>query len=1753
MRHPFLTPAMAALLACSGSALLAQELPVAAAADPAPAPTIAYQGRLLEGVTPANGARPFVFSILDSAGAEQWSSGQLTLTVTDGLYSVVLGSTGMPALPLTLLAKAGLKLHVLLAGQALTPDATIVPAFQARSAWEVTGTFSGDLSGTQNQILIMKLQGTPIDLTTNAPTAGQALVFDGAKWVPSSVAGPTGATGPQGLPGATGATGPQGPLGLTGATGASGAKGDTGPAGVAGANGLDGRTVLSGSANPAAGVGTSGDFYLNTTASTLWGPKTGGVWPVAGVNLAGAAGPAGVAGAGGAPGAQGPLGPTGLTGAKGDAGATGATGPQGPAGSTGSTGATGSPGASPFSLNGTAAVYASGAVGIGTALAGTPAAPDASAALEVASAGKGFLAPRMTATERALIASPATALLVYQTDGTPGFYYNGGTAASPSWVGPVGTSSTTGTVTGVSGTAPVVSSGGTTPAISMAKATGSTDGYLAASDFATFAAKGSGTLTSVAALTLGTAGTNLSSTVATGTTTPVITLNVPTASASNRGALSAEDWSTFNGKQAAYTNLTGLGALANGTGWLYNNGSGTLSYSTPALATLGAQATLVSGTNLKTVGGNMLLGSGDAGTIGTGYGGTGLTAYAKGDLLVASATNTLSRLAASTDGFVLTLASGEPAWSLASASIASDANSNTKAGTSNLRVLTTGSNNTAIGLSALSTNTSGNNNTAVGLLALGKNQTGSYNTGTGVSALDVTTTGSYNVAMGYGALPSNTTGSYNTALGYLAGMNLTVGSYNIVIGHDGVAAEANTIRIGTPYSAGAGQSRTFLAGIKDVTLTGTPKAVVIDASTGQLGASTSSVGSVTSVTKASGSAITIGGTSADPTIGLDPTAVALTESQIADLTTHLAAKVATSTTVNGHALSGNITVSASDLSTGTLPHAQLPTLLAADIPNNAASTTGTAAGLANTLAVGSGGTGATTLTGVLRGNGTSAVTGGNVNLASSDVTGILPVANGGTGLTTYATGDLLVASASGTLSRLAATTDGYVLTLASGIPSWSTASASIASSVNTALYVMGIGYQALQANTSGEWSTAMGALALKLNTTGSYNTAVGKDALGANIGGHLNTAIGTHALQKNTSSNNTALGAAALSGNTTGSGNTAIGYFALLALTSGSNNIALGSDSMNLLTGTSSANAAMGNSALKNLVTGTENLALGYLAGYGDGSTALDYGSNNIYVGAKAAPSAKGTADIPIANEIVIGQGVKGHGSNTMLLGNTSNTKTFITGIRGATPAGASPQTVVIDDQGQLSSTSAPSFTGTPTAPTATIGTNTTQIATTAFVTTAVATASGPWVASSGDLSYTAGKVGVGTATPNASAALDVSSSTKGLLIPRLALTGTAAASPLDAHVAGMMVHNTATVSDVAPGFYYNTGSQWVAVSSTYTQVPTITTTPASNIAWNSLTSGGTITNTGGAAVTASGVCWNTTGSPTTTNSKTTDNVASGAFTSTVGVLSAGLVYYIRAYATNSIGTAYGNTLTVTAGSYNTATFSYTGSQQTWTVPSGVTSVILECWGAQGGGNLTGYGLGGYARGSLAVTPGQTLYVYVGQQPTVDVTYSVYHAGGWNGGGQGWSNGQSGGGASDVRVNGSGLGNRIIVAGGGGGPGGAGNSGYSGGDGGGSTGGNGLHNGSYDPGFCGGGGGQTYGGAKESTYTNGATAGSLGLGGNGGNSGNYAGGAGGGGYYGGGGGDQGSGGGGSGYIGGVTSTSMTTASRNGHGQIVISY
>jgi hypothetical protein len=272
-------------------------------------------------------------------------------------------------------------------------------------------------------------------------------------------------------------------------------------------------------------------------------------------------------------------------------------------------------------------------------------------------------------------------------------------------------------------------------------------------------------------------------------------------------------------------------------------------------------------------------------------------------------------------------------------------------------------------------------------------------------------------------------------------------------------------------------------------------------------------------------------------------------------------------------------------------------------------------------------------------------------------------------------------------------------------------------------------------------------------------------------------------------------------------------------------------------------------------------------------------------------------------------------------------------------------------------------------------------------------------------------------------------------------------------------------------------------------------------------------------------------------------------------------------------------------------TYTFTGSEQTFQVPAGVTTLDITAIGAAGASGGALYesqpgagGKGGQAEALITVTPGSTFYVEVGGTPTTDPArcFSVVTnppllcVGGWNGGGSatytagGLPNaaGGGGGGASDVRtislaLPGS-LDSRLIVAGGGGGGGSSCNmSSCSGGDGGdaGSAG----QNGGNLPSQLGGtgGGAGTYS-AGGSGGIQGGMAGSLGQGGNGGawfdgsNPPFGMGAGGGGGYYGGGGGGvpqtaqfsgPGGGGGGSSFVpeGGSTGVSTEPA------QVVINY
>ena len=162
---------------------------------------------------------------------------------------------------------------------------------------------------------------------------------------------------------------------------------------------------------------------------------------------------------------------------------------------------------------------------------------------------------------------------------------------------------------------------------------------------------------------------------------------------------------------------------------------------------------------------------------------------------------------------------------------------NTANGTNSLKANTIGNRNTATGQSALLTNGSGVGNTATGFQALVSNTVGSNNTGNAVNTLKKNTTGNNNMAGGVQALFNNTTGSSNIALGFNAGFNLTTGNNNIDIGNTGVAAEANTIRLGTVGT----QRATFIAGIRGATTANANAVPVVIDLAGQLGTVSSSV------------------------------------------------------------------------------------------------------------------------------------------------------------------------------------------------------------------------------------------------------------------------------------------------------------------------------------------------------------------------------------------------------------------------------------------------------------------------------------------------------------------------------------------------------------------------------------------------------------------------------------------------------------------------------------------------------------------------------------------------------------------------------------------------------------------------------------------------------------------------------------------------------------------------------------------------
>ncbi len=254
-----------------------------------------------------------------------------------------------------------------------------------------------------------------------------------------------------------------------------------------------------------------------------------------------------------------------------------------------------------------------------------------------------------------------------------------------------------------------------------------------------------------------------------------------------------------------------------------------------------------------------------------------------------------------------------------------------------------------------------------------------------------------------------------------------------------------------------------------------------------------------------------------------------------------------------------------------------------------------------------------------------------------------------------------------------------------------------------------IGFVAGGYNTSGTDNTALGSQALYLNTTGVSNTAIGKDALYANTTGTQNTAIGRAALNSNTTGfSNTVVGRGAGLYNTTGSANSFLGYlagsFATDAsyntfigqaagylTTTGGFNTGIGSNSLQFNT-SGAYNAALGLSSNRGNTTGVGNATFGaYSAfsnatgsynshlGYGTGYY-ITSGNNNVFLGkyagrllGDASTNTISNTSIYIGsnsasyadnqtNQIVIGDSAIGAGSDTVVIGNNSITKTVLKG-----------------------------------------------------------------------------------------------------------------------------------------------------------------------------------------------------------------------------------------------------------------------------------------------------------------------------------------------------------------------------------------------------------------------------------------------------------------------------------------------------------
>ena len=643
---------------------------------------------------------------------------------------------------------------------------------------------------------------------------------------------------------------------------------------------------------------------------------------------------------------------------------------------------------------------------------------------------------------------------------------------------------------------------------------------------------------------------------------------------------------------------------------------------------------------------------------------------------------------------------------------------NTAIGTAALSVNSTGGYNTVLGGNALSGAVAKSGNTAIGADAMRYTTNDpvtayTYNTAIGFSALQGQSgsvlSGLYNTALGANSLNHVTSGNSNIGIGYQAGDNITTGSNNIIIGSgiDALSAtNSNQLNIGnTIYGdlsndyigigTGAAPTVAFSVGsgepfqvngsgdivkIKSLSYlwpsSHTTNGILANNGSGTLSWSTlATLGGVTG-TGTSGqitfwngaSSITgendfwwdsannrLGIGTASPQASID---IAGATSEISNTTGNIIIKPTTNLLVSS---TGSVVTSAK-LSVYASNSATSGDYFGSYVDvYQAAATTGKVFGYRSNLSVTSSGS----------------IAGAQANST------VLNFSGGGS--TTYAEGltSSAIISSSTTVSNLSMIKvfQPSIIGTVTSLKGLYITNMTGASSTNYSIYSEG-GYMYHAGRIGiGEASPSqaldiVGALELELTTSSTtgviykgsssflhdYNPptnggSINPDGVNTFLGvGAGNFTMGSSATETYHASYNTGVGYGSLGSLTTGYTNTGVGYGSLGSVTTGFGNTGVGSGTLaNLTTGYN--NYAVGEQALKNITTGYANIAIGYQAGayITGGSTSNTTSYSSLYIGSYTRASADGNS-----NEIVIGYGVTGKGSNTAIIGDSNITTTYL-------------------------------------------------------------------------------------------------------------------------------------------------------------------------------------------------------------------------------------------------------------------------------------------------------------------------------------------------------------------------------------------------------------------------------------------------------------------------------------------------------------